>query len=96
MQYKIYTLKTEYIYLKNLRMVWASMVAQMVKNLPAIRETLVGKIPWKRAWQSTPVFLPREFHGQRNLAGYSPWGYKEADKHTAHTHKNGLCKWENI
>ena len=37
----------------------------------------VGKIPWKRAWQPTPVFLPGESHGQRSLAGYSPWGHKE-------------------
>ena len=36
----------------------------------------VGKIPWKREQQPTPIFLPREFHGQRNLAGYSPWGRK--------------------
>ena len=39
---------------------WASLVAQMVKNLPAIQETWVGKIPWRRAWQPTPVFLPGE------------------------------------
>ena len=32
----------------------------------------VGKIPWRRAWQPTPVFLPRESHGQRTLMGYSP------------------------
>ena len=32
-----------------------------------------------KAWQSTPVFLPGEFHGQRSLAGYSPWGHKESD-----------------
>jgi len=32
----------------------------MVKNLPAMQETWVGKIPWRRAWQLTPVFLPRE------------------------------------
>ena len=32
----------------------------------------LGKIPWRRAWQPTPVFLPGEFHGQRSLAGYSP------------------------
>ena len=37
------------------------------------------KIPWRRAWQPTPVFLPGEFHGQRSLAGYSPWGHKESD-----------------
>ena len=34
----------------------------------------VGKIPWRRAWQPTPVFLPGESHGQRSLVGYSPWG----------------------
>ena len=39
----------------------------------------VGKIPWSRAWQPTPVFLPGEFHGQRSLAGYSPWGHKGSD-----------------
>ena len=39
----------------------------------------VGKIPWRRAWQPTPVFLPGESHGQRSLAIYSPWGHKESD-----------------
>ena len=39
----------------------------------------VGKIPWRRAWQPTPVFLPGESHGQRSLVGYSPWGHKESD-----------------
>ena len=34
----------------------------------------VGKIPWRRAWQPTPVFLPGESQGQRSLVGYSPWG----------------------
>ena len=33
-------------------------------------------MPWRRKWQPTPVFLPGEFHGQRSLAGYSPWGHK--------------------
>ena len=36
----------------------------------------VWKIPWRREWQPTPVFLPGEFHGQRSLAGYSPWAPK--------------------
>ena len=36
----------------------------------------VGKIPWRRAWQPTPVFLPGESHGQRSLVGYNPWGCK--------------------
>ena len=44
----------------------------------------IWKIPWKRAWQPTPIFLPGESHGQRSLAGYSPWGYKESDT-TEHT-----------
>ena len=51
----------------------ASLVAQTVKNLPAMREPRfdpgVGKIPWRRKWQCTPVFLPEEFPGQRSLAG---------------------------
>ena len=98
----------------------ASLVAQLVKNLPAMQETpvrflgredlgddrlptrvflgfpggsegkesacnvgipgfgpWVGKIPWRREWLPTPVFLPGEFHGQRSLVGYSPWGRKQ-------------------
>ena len=38
----------------------------------------VGKIPWRRKWQPIPVFLSGESHGQRSLAGYSPWGCKES------------------
>ena len=36
----------------------------------------VGKIPWKRKWQPTPVFLPGEFHGRRSLSGHNPWGHR--------------------
>ena len=39
----------------------------------------VGKIPWRRARQPTPVFLPGKSHGQRSLVGYHPWGHKELD-----------------
>ena len=39
----------------------------------------VRKIPWRRAWQPTPVLLPGKSHGHRSLAGYSPWGHKESD-----------------
>ena len=39
----------------------------------------VGKIPWRRKWQPTPVFLPGESHGKRSLVSYSPWGHKESD-----------------
>ena len=38
-----------------------------------------GMIPWRRKWQSTPVFLPGKSHGQRSLQGYSPWGSKKSD-----------------
>ena len=38
-----------------------------------------GKIPWRREWQPTPVFLPGEFHEQKSLVGHSPWGHKELD-----------------
>ena len=39
----------------------------------------VGKVPYRRVWQPTPVFLPRKSQGQRSLAGYSPWVRKELD-----------------
>ena len=50
----------------------------MVKNPAAMQEMQVpwvGKIPWKRAWQLTPVFLPGESHGQRSLGGYSQYSH---------------------
>ena len=40
----------------------------------------IGKIPWRRKWQSTPVLLPGKPHGQRSLVGCSPWGCEELDK----------------
>ena len=53
------------------------------KNSPAVRETRVRflgwKIPWRRAEQPTPLFLPGESHGQRSLEGYGPLGHKELD-----------------
>ena len=58
----------------------------MIKNPPANagdkRYGLypwVGEIPWRRAWQPTPIFLLGESHGERSLAGYSPWGHKVSD-----------------
>ena len=57
---------------------WASLVAQLVKNPPAIQETPVQflgwKDPWKREQLPTPVLWPGEFHGL-----YSPWGCNESD-----------------
>ena len=48
----------------------------------------VGRIPWRRTWQPTSVFLPEESHEQRSLAGYSPWGCEELDmtEATQHAH----------
>ena len=65
----------------------ASRVAPVVKNLPAnagdTRDsgaiTGSGRSPVEGNAQPTPVFLPGEFHGQRSLVGYSPWGRKELD-----------------
>ena len=48
----------------------------------------VGKIPWRRKWQPTPVFLPGESHGQRSLVGYNPEGRKESDR-TEGTERTG-------
>ena len=68
------------------------LVAQMVKNLPATQrrpgfDPWVRKIPWKRKRLSIPVFLPREFHGQRSLEGlYSPWDCKESNMTERLTH----------
>ena len=68
----------------------------MEKNPPAnagdIRDGFnpwVEKIPWRRAWQPTSVFLPGESHGQRSLAGHSPQGHKEQDTTEAASH---TCK----
>ena len=63
-------------------------VAQWLKKKPACQcrrqkrhgfNPCVGKIPWRRAWQPAPVFLPGEPHGEKSLAGYSPCGRKELD-----------------
>ena len=50
----------------------------------------VGKIPWRRKWQSISVFLPGKSHGQRSLVGYSSWGHKESDM-TEHTGTHFEC-----
>ena len=58
----------------------------VVKNPTANAEDIESQVqslgqedPLKEAWQPTPVFLPEESHGQRSLAGYSPWSHKESD-----------------
>ena len=58
-------------------------MAHTLKNPLAMQDprvlSRVGKIPWRREWHPTPVFLPGESHGRRSLAGCSPWGCKESD-----------------
>ena len=57
---------------------WASLVAQLVKNPPAMWKTRVQSLGWEDSLEKgkglpTPVFLPGESYGQRSLIGYSPW-----------------------
>ena len=79
-------------FLQSARRTWASQVVLVVKNPTAnardIRDVglILGKIHWSGAWPSTPVFLPRESHGQRNLVGYSQWDHKESDMTKATQH----------
>ena len=75
----------------------------MVKNLPANAGNTdlipwVGKIPWRRKCQPTPVFLPGKSHEQRRLAGYSPWGHKRVghDLMTKQQQQNSTLKMQKI
>ena len=86
----------------------ASLVAQMVKNLPAVHKTWVWSLgrkdPLKKGWLLTPVFLPGKSHGQRSLAGYGQWNCRESDTTeqltlswaslVAQMVKNLLAMWE--
>ena len=67
----------------------ASLVAESVRNPPTMQETCVLFLSWEdpleKGMQTIPVFLPWQSHGQRSLAGYSPWTQKESDT-TEHTH----------
>ena len=68
------------------------LVAQMVKNLPAIQETWVGKIPWRRAQQLTPVFLSGESYRQRSLVGYGPKSQTRLKRLSTHSYnEHQLC-----
>ena len=81
---------------------WDSPGGSVVKNLPANAgdvgdggfDPWVGKIPWRRKLQPTPVFLPEKSHGQRGLASYSPWGHQEFNTHLS-THA-GQTSLKNV
>ena len=52
----------------------------MVKNLPAMQETWIQSLHWEDPLEKEMAeFLPGKSHGERSLAGYSPWGHKESD-----------------
>ena len=77
----------------------ASVIPQKVKNPLPMQDIWVKSLdqedPVRREWLPTPVFLPEESHGQRILAGYSPWGRKESDtteQLSAHTHTHILLR----
>ena len=63
--------------------------------------TYIQISPWRRKWQPTPVFLSEKSHGQRSLAGYSPWGHKELDtteqlNHHHHRFVRKQVSWSGI
>ena len=69
-------------------LLFTSLVAQMVKPLPAMGKTQVRSLgqedPLGKGMATTPLFLPGELLGQRSLVGYSPWGCKESDMTEQH------------
>ena len=73
-----------------------------IKNLPANAGDVglipgVRKIPWRKKWQPTAVFLPGKSHGQRSLVGYGPWGRKRVRQDLAtkqqQLHLGKVCKY---
>ena len=63
--------------------------AQRFRNLSGVWQVSIPWFPWSRKWQPALVFLPGNFHGQRSLVGYSPWGCKELGMtEHAHTHNS--------
>ena len=69
-----------YVYDTTLMAEWTSLVAQMVKWLPTMRETQIQSLGWDDLLEEGQVFLPGESHRQRSLVGYSPWGSQRVDR----------------
>ena len=69
---------------------WETPYYSIVKNTPAMQETWVWCLsqedPLEKGWLPTPVFLPGEFHGQRSLVVFSPWGHKSDKTELSHFH----------
>ena len=77
--------------------------SSVVKNLPAMQETQATQVrslgqedPWRRKWQPTPVFFPVKSHGQRSLAGYSPWGCRVRHTLVTKQHLRSLKLWNSF
>ena len=72
---------------------WASLVAQLVKNLSAIQETWVGKIPWRRTWQPTLVFLPGESLWREEPGGLQSMGLQRdtTERLSTAQHSTPVC-----
>ena len=81
--------------------IWASLVAQMVKNMPAMRETCVQSLgqkdPLEEGMATHSIILAWRIlpHGQRSLMGYSPWGCKESDTTKVTSHA-GTHSWDYV
>ena len=70
---------------------WLWLLGLYLKCRKSRFNSWVGKLPWRKAWQPTPAFLPGQSHGQRSLRGYSPWGRKESDRRLTHTQSFSEC-----
>ena len=77
---------------------WSSQVAQLAQHSLQCKRPRcnlwVRKVPWRRKWQPTPVFLPGKSHGQRSLGGYGPWDHKEKNTTERLNHHHGFFRAE--
>ena len=71
-------------------------VCQCRRYRRCVFNSWVRKIPWRRRWHPTPVFLPGKFHGQRSLAGYSPWGCRVRHNLVTKQHLRSLKLWNSF
>ena len=94
---KIYT--TTKMYILNMYTLMDLPGGSVVKNYLQCERSgfdpWVRKIPWRRKWQPTPVFLPGKSHGQRSLVGYSPWGCKRV-RHELATRQQHTLIYTNV
>ena len=89
-----------YHFVSSYHHLWASLVAQWYRICLQFRrcrlDPWVWKMPWRRAWQPTLVFLAGKSHRQRSLVGYSPWIHKKSDTIEATEHTHILCLGQTV